>query len=42
MGPDFRFPRDGVTLWITAIIRPEDIVPGGFGTWRWSGGCGRA
>ena len=31
MGPDFRFPRDGVTLWITAIIRPEDIVPGRFG-----------
>ena len=28
MGPEFRFPRDGVTLWITAIIRPEDIVPG--------------
>jgi putative ABC transport system permease protein len=30
MGPDFRFPRDGVTLWITAVIRPEDITPGRF------------
>ena len=30
MGPDFRFPRDGVTLWTTAVIRPED-VPGRFG-----------
>ena len=28
MGPDFRFPRDGVTLWITAVIRPEDIATG--------------
>ena len=28
MGPDFRFPRDGVTLWITAVIRPEDIEAG--------------
>jgi putative ABC transport system permease protein len=32
MGPDFRFPRDGVTLWITAVLHPEDIVPGRFGT----------
>ncbi len=32
MGPDFRFPRDGVTLWVTANIRPEDIVPGAFQT----------
>ncbi|HET9725654.1 MAG TPA: ABC transporter permease [Gemmatimonadales bacterium] len=32
MGPDFRFPRDGVTLWITAVIRPEDITPGRFQT----------
>ncbi|HUF35045.1 MAG TPA: ABC transporter permease [Gemmatimonadales bacterium] len=31
MGPDFRFPVDGVTLWITAVIRPEDIEPGRFG-----------
>ncbi len=31
MGPDFHFPRDGVTLWITAVMRPEDIVPGRFG-----------
>ena len=31
MGPDFRFPRDGVTLWITAVMRPEDIEPGRFG-----------
>jgi predicted permease len=28
MGPEFRFPRDGVTLWITAVIRPEEIEPG--------------
>jgi predicted permease len=28
MGPEFRFPRDGVTLWMTAVIRPEDIQPG--------------
>jgi predicted permease len=28
MGPEFRFPRDDVTLWITAVIRPEDIEPG--------------
>ena len=32
MGPAFRFPRDGVTLWITAVIRPEDITPGSFET----------
>jgi len=31
MGPAFRFPRDGVTLWVTAVIRPEDIRPGQFG-----------
>ena len=31
MGPDFSFPRDGVTLWITAVMRPEDIRPGQFG-----------
>ena len=31
MGPDFRFPVDGVTLWITDVIRPEDIEPGRFG-----------
>jgi predicted permease len=31
MGPEFRFPRDGVTLWITAPIRPEEIEPGQFG-----------
>src|SRR5688572_19098814 len=23
MGPEFRFPRDDVTLWITGVIRPE-------------------
>ena len=28
MGPDFRFPRDDVVLWIPANIRTEDIVPG--------------
>ena len=32
MGPEFRFPRDDVTLWITAVIRPEDVTPGGFQT----------
>ena len=31
LGPEFRFPVDGVTLWITAVIRPEEIEPGGFG-----------
>ena len=31
MGPEFRFPVDGATLWITAPIRPEEIVPGQFG-----------
>jgi predicted permease len=31
MGPDVRFPRDDVTLWITAMLRPEDIEPGRFG-----------
>jgi len=29
MSPDFRFPRDGVTLWISAVIRSEDVLPGG-------------
>jgi putative ABC transport system permease protein len=31
MGPDFRFPVDGATLWITENIRPEDIEAGRFG-----------
>jgi len=31
MGPDFTFPRDGVTLWVTAVLHPENIVPGRFG-----------
>jgi predicted permease len=31
LGPEFRFPVDGVTLWITAVVRPEEIEPGGFG-----------
>jgi putative ABC transport system permease protein len=31
MGPAFKFPVDGATLWITAPIRPEEIVPGRFG-----------
>ena len=31
MGPDFRFPRDDITLWITDVIRPEDIEPGRLG-----------
>ncbi len=32
MGPHFSFPRDGVTLWVTAVIRPEEITPGRFQT----------
>lgn len=31
MGPKFRFPVDGATLWITAVLRSEDIEPGRFG-----------
>ena len=31
MGPDFRFPRDGVTLWFPDVLRPENIVLGRFG-----------
>jgi predicted permease len=31
MGPAFKFPVDGALLWITAPIRPEEIVPGRFG-----------
>ncbi|HYC33883.1 MAG TPA: ABC transporter permease, partial [Gemmatimonadales bacterium] len=31
MGPAFRFPVDGVTLWINQVIRPDSIEPGGFG-----------
>ncbi len=31
MGPDFRFPVDGVTLWFPDVIRPDSIEPGGFG-----------
>ena len=31
MGPEFKFPVDGALLWITAPIRPEEIVPGRFG-----------
>jgi predicted permease len=31
MGPDVRFPRDDVTLWLHAMLRPEDIEPGRFG-----------
>ncbi|HEY7612572.1 MAG TPA: ABC transporter permease [Gemmatimonadales bacterium] len=31
MGPDFRFPRGDITLWITDVIRPEDIEPGRLG-----------
>ena len=31
MGPEFDFPRETVTLWITAPLRPEEIVPGRFG-----------
>jgi len=31
MAPELRFPRDDVTLWITAALRPEDIELGDFG-----------
>ena len=31
MGPEFRFPVDGATLWFTDVIRPEDIEVGRFG-----------
>jgi putative ABC transport system permease protein len=31
MGPEFRFPVDGVTLWITDVLHQEDIEPGRFG-----------
>ena len=31
MGPEFRFPVDGVTLWITDVVHQEDIEPGRFG-----------
>src|SRR4029078_9447831 len=31
MGPEFDFPRETVTLWITAPVRPEGIVAGQFG-----------
>ena len=30
MAPEMRFPRDDVTLWITAVFRPEDVEPGDF------------
>ena len=31
MGPEFRFPDDGTLLWIPAVFRQEDFVPGRFG-----------
>ena len=31
MGPEFRFPDDGTLLWIPAVFREEDFVPGRFG-----------
>ena len=31
MGPEFRFPNDGVHLWIPFQVRPEEITPGRFG-----------
>jgi predicted permease len=31
MGPEFRFPVDGATLWINDVVRPDSIEPGGFG-----------
>ncbi|HVS64943.1 MAG TPA: ABC transporter permease [Thermoanaerobaculia bacterium] len=31
MGPEFWFPDDGTLLWIPAVVRAEDIVPGRFG-----------
>lgn len=32
MGPDFEFPRDGVMLWMSSVVRPEGITPGRFGS----------
>lgn len=32
MGPDFRFPNDGVLLWVASEIRPDGIEVGDFGT----------
>ncbi len=32
MGPEFRFPNDGVTLWMSSVVRPEGITPGRFGS----------
>src|SRR5262249_39301784 len=31
MGPEFRFPSDGVLLWITGALDPEVREPGAFG-----------
>ena len=31
MGPEFRFPRETVTLWFPAVVRPEEVEPGRFG-----------
>ena len=31
MRPDFIFPRDDALLWLSFVIRPEDIGPGRFG-----------
>ena len=31
MRPDFNFPRDDALLWLSYVIRPEDIGPGRFG-----------
>ena len=31
MAPDFKFPNDGVMLWIAGNIRPTGITPGRFG-----------
>jgi predicted permease len=31
MGPGVRFPRDGVMLWISTLIRPEDFALGQWG-----------
>ena len=31
MRPDFNFPRDDALLWLSNVIRPEDIGPGRFG-----------
>jgi hypothetical protein len=30
MGPEFKFPSDGVQLWISSVIKPEEVKTGRF------------